>query len=114
MSPQAVGWYRLYCGILAALYFVITVVGVLFVVLPSSILEVPEMEKFRTGAACLGLGLPLLVATLLPLCLKPRPWLWIYGIVLIAFGLARCCLWPICIPLLIFWLKPDVKGYFGR
>jgi hypothetical protein len=37
---------------------------------------------------------------------------WIYGIVLIALGMTSACFVPACIPLLIYWLKPDAKSYF--
>jgi hypothetical protein len=50
------------------------------------------------------------VALLLP----PRPWTWIYHLVIICFGMTSACCIPMCVPLVIFWLKPDTKAYFGR
>ena len=46
--------------------------------------------------------------------LPPRLWVWIYGIVLIAVGFTSACCIPFCVPLLIYWLKPEAKAYFGR
>jgi hypothetical protein len=58
--------------------------------------------------------LPLFGACLLPLVLRPQPWLWTYDLVIICLGMTSACFLPACIPLLIFWLKPETKHYFGR
>ncbi len=34
--------------------------------------------------------------------------------VLIGLGLTSCCTWPATIPLIIQWLKPEMKARFGR
>ena len=36
------------------------------------------------------------------------------GDVLIALTLTSCCFWPFSIPLLIFWVKPDVRTYYAH
>ncbi len=113
-KPKAVFWYQIYCGTLAAVYLVVAAAGAVLLALPAASLEMQEAEKFITAGICLAVSLPLLAASLLPFCFHPRPWLWVYGIVLIAVGFTSCCFWPICIPLLVYWLKPDVQGYFGR
>jgi hypothetical protein len=33
--------------------------------------------------------------------------------VLIALGMLSCYCWPLSIPLLIAWSKPEIKAYFG-
>jgi len=43
-----------------------------------------------------------------------KPWAWIYGIVMICIGMTSACTLPASIALLIFWLKPETKQYFGR
>ena len=45
---------------------------------------------------------------------RPRPWVWTYDLVVICFGFTSACFFPFCIPLLIFWLKPPVKEWFGK
>jgi hypothetical protein len=67
-----------------------------------------------TGALLLVLGLGLFGACLLPLILRPRPWLWTYDLVVICLGMTSACILPASIPLLIFWLKPEAKRYFGK
>jgi hypothetical protein len=39
---------------------------------------------------------------------------WVFGLVLICLGLSSACCLPACIPLLIFWLKPEMKAFYGR
>jgi hypothetical protein len=58
--------------------------------------------------SCIGLVL-YAAAPFLP---KAR-WAWIYDIVMICIGIPTCCCTPASIPLLIFWLKPEVKSFFN-
>ena len=46
--------------------------------------------------------------------LPRRPWVWIYDLVLICLGLTSVCCLPATIPLLVYWLKPEAKSWFGR
>lgn len=42
-----------------------------------------------------------------------RPWMHVVGIVLLGVGLLSSCLsWVVNVPLLIYWLKPEVKRWF--
>ena len=60
------------------------------------------------------MGLVFAIVFAVGLFLPRKPWGWIMGIVLIALGMTSVCCLPATIPLLIFWLKPDAKAYFGR
>ena len=113
-KPKAILWYQIYCGLLAAVYLLLIITGVVILAIPAASLETKNFEKFWTAGICIVFGVPFLFASLLPLFVEPKPWLWVYGIVLIALGLTSCCFWPVCIPLLIFWLKPDIQRFFGR
>lgn len=66
------------------------------------------------AALYLVLGISLFVVCGLPLVLPPRPWVWIYDLIIIALGVASPCLLPACIPLIIFWSKPQTRSYFGK
>ena len=61
---------------------------------------------FVAGAACtfaFGVGV-----------FSPRkPWMWMHGIVLLVFGMVSICLIQFTIPLLVYWVRADVKAYFG-
>ena len=43
-----------------------------------------------------------------------KSWVWVYDLVLICLGMTSCACLPATIPLLIFWLKPETKAWFGR
>lgn len=54
------------------------------------------------------------VASVLPFFLKPKPWVWIYSLVLICSGMLSTCLLPASVALLVFWIKGETRRYFGR
>ena len=66
--------------------------------------DMPPIVALFAGFVFLGMGLVLLVVSLLGIFLKPRPWVWIYSLVLICLGMTSPCFLPICIPLLLFWM----------
>ena len=45
--------------------------------------------------------------------LPRRPWAWIFGIVMIALTMTSLCCLPLAIPILIQFVKQDVKRYYG-
>lgn len=112
--PKVIFWYNLYLWLLAILYVLVAGCGMVLLFLPATALEMKEPEKIVSAVVCFAVGLPFAAASLLPFAFYPKPWLWVYGIVMIAIGLTSCCFWPICIPLLIYWIKPDVQRHFGR
>ncbi|MGB7159266.1 MAG: hypothetical protein WBD40_14450 [Tepidisphaeraceae bacterium] len=60
------------------------------------------------------MGVPLAAVFGVAPFLPRRPWVWIYDLVLICLGLTSICCMPATIPLLIFWLKPEAKAWFGK
>jgi hypothetical protein len=66
------------------------------------------------GCLFIGLGLPLMILFAAAPFLPKKPWVWIYGIVLIALGMTSPCCLPATIPLLIFWIRPETQQFFGR
>jgi len=59
-------------------------------------------------------GFPLMIPFGMGVLLPARPWAWTMGMVLICLGLTSVCTIPACIPLLIFWLRPETKAFFGK
>ena len=59
----------------------------------------------------LGAGLTVLYAA--PLFIEPSKKAWILGLVCIGLTLTSCCFLPFGIPLLIYWLKPETKAFYG-
>src|SRR5262245_22541688 len=76
--------------------------------------ESPEGLFIFIGLTFLVMGAGLAAVYIAAMLLPPMPWLWTYNLVLICLGMGSACYLPICIPLLIFWLKPENKAYFGR
>ncbi len=112
--PKVIRWFKAYCVFLCVLYLAAAVSSALF-----SLSDPAEFDWSKTAdrifgvlflAGCLGLS----GACLLPLVLRPRPWLWVYDFALICLGMTSLCIVPASLPLLIFWIKPETKSYFGR
>ena len=104
-KPKVVIWFKVYSAILSLIYFFT------FIISPFLLLS-NEDDLIIMGFVFLILSIPLLLICILPIFLPRKPWVWIYSLVIIGLGMTGCCL-PVCIPLLIFWIKPEVKKYYG-
>ncbi|NNE91754.1 MAG: hypothetical protein HKN23_08915 [Verrucomicrobiales bacterium] len=114
-TPPVITWFKVYAGFMAFIYLAVMAMGGFLLVLDDpSMTEEDRLGMIVGGAVYLVLGLVFLVVFLIPFFLKPSPGAWVYDIVLICIGLTSVCLLPACIPLLIFWMKPEVKQHFGR
>lgn len=111
--PKVVRWFKVYAGFLCVLYLVTAVFSLVFFLVDPAELEMGVIEARMVGALLLVVGLVLFAGCLVPLLLRPRPWLWVYDLVVICLGMTSACFLPACIPLLIYWLKPEAKEYFG-
>ena len=113
-KPAVWTWYIVYAAAMALMYALVSILGIVFLLIDPSWLEMESVELKVQGAICFLMGailfLPFAVAPFLP----KRPWVWIYHLVLICLGMTSCCCLPATIPLLIFWLKPECKQFFGR
>lgn len=120
-TPKVLNWYKAYCIMLGLMYLLMLGAGVFLLVIDPSILgadptnDLEKLEEIKIQSVImvvLGLvfAIPYLVAPFLP----KKPWVWVYGIVLIAITMSSCCLLPLAIPLLIYWIKPETKYYFGK
>lgn len=114
--PGAVTWFYVYCVFMALLYLGCLFVGLFLAQLDPAELDAgEEAEVIRIQAyAIMAVSVPLMVAFGIAPFLGRRRWLWIYGIVMIGLGMTSCCTLPFCIPLLIFWIKPETKAYFNE
>jgi hypothetical protein len=112
--PKVILWFKIYSGFLCLLYLCTAAFSLVFFLTDPTDTEMPAIAARITGALLLVLGLGLFGACLLPLVLRPRPWLWTYDLVIICIGMTSACILPASIPLLIYWLKPEAKQYFGR
>jgi len=106
-------WFKVYCGFLCLLYLATAAFSLFFFLDNPADRETLGAARFM-GAVLLVVGLVFFGACLVPLVLRPRPWLWVYDLVIICLGMTSACILPASVPLLIFWLKPEVKSYFGK
>jgi hypothetical protein len=107
-------WYRVYCGALAALYLLIIPFGLFLAFYAPETREHNSQETFIMGIIYAVLGAVFFVVFAVALFLPRKPYNWIVGIVMMALGMTSCCFLPVLIPLLIYWVKPETKAYFGR
>ncbi|MFQ3578264.1 MAG: hypothetical protein SNJ52_04565 [Verrucomicrobiia bacterium] len=112
--PKVLLWFKLYCGFLCLLYLACATSSLFFFFADPSDTEMSVTTARIIGVFFLLTGIVLFVICLIPLILAPRPWLWTFDLVVICLGMTSACCLPACIPLLIFWLKPDTKRYFGK
>ncbi len=77
---------------------------------PSSDFE--EVEAKVMGVFYGGLGVVLAAAYVVALLTPRRFWGWVYNLVMIAFGMTSPCCLPMTIPLLIYWIKPEVRMWY--
>ena len=117
-KPGVIPWYRAYCGFMSFLYtgIIIVMVIALFFDFKTEL----EKEQLPLWAFYIYIGVIFGICAALAggfitsFFLKPKPWTWIYHLVLISLGLTSPCCMPISIPLLIFWIRPENQTYFGR
>jgi len=123
-KPPVLAWYMVYCVLLAVICLLAVGVGVFWMAAPEFMKMVMEANRANqtnedivaikiVSAMYIIVGLPLMILYIVALFLPRKPWAWTYGIITIAISFLGCCCIPAGIPLLIYWLKPDVKRYFG-
>jgi MFS family permease len=115
LGRKTVFWYRVYLGVMVALYIAGIGLGVFLIYFSQFEPNAEkEMETFIAGIAYSVIAVPFAIAFAIALFLPRKPWNWVVGIVYIALGMTSCCFLPATVPLLIYWLKPETKAYFGR
>jgi hypothetical protein len=111
-APPVWAWYIVYCVAMTLVSLCLLLIGIAILVAPSSS-DLTSSDKAIAGGFYIIFGLLLTgvygVAPFLP----KRPWAWIYHVVLICLGFTSCCCIPFSIPMLIFWLKPEMRVFFN-
>jgi len=98
---------------MALLYMATAVMGIVFMFAEPD-REMSSAEAKIMGSVMLIIGLLFCVPYAFAPFLPRKSWVWVLGLVLICLGLTSTCCLPACIPLLIFWLKPEMKAFYGR
>jgi cation transporter-like permease len=107
-------WYRAYCAFLVLLYVAVTIGGIALAVIRPESSEYRAEEFMLVGIIYAVTGAVMAVVFTVALLLPPKPYNWIVGVIMIAIGMTSCCFVPVCVPLLIYWFKPETKAFFGR
>ncbi len=114
-GPPAVwSWYLAYAIGLAVVYAMCLLGSIALFVIGLGSDGHDAGEMIATGAIMAVFCVPFFVATAAAPLLPKAPWAWTYHLVLIGIGMTSACCLPACIPLLIHWLKPETKAFFGR
>jgi hypothetical protein len=114
--PAIITWQHRYCVLMALLYVLCIGLGIVMIVFRNEAADASQSvaELLFMGIALIGLGAVLALVYAVAPFLRPAPWLWTFHLVLIAFGMTSLCCLPVCIPLLIGWIKPETRQYFGK
>jgi hypothetical protein len=108
-------WFVAYCVGMALLYLLTALIGVGLLVLGTvNPVNRNSGQVLAQGIVTLVVGALFTVPYAIGPFIKRKSWGWTYGIVLIGLGLTSCCLWPITIPLMVQWVKPEMKTIFGQ
>lgn len=112
-TPGVIIAFRIFAILFALMYLFVMALGGVFLLFGDA-LDVKPGEAYITAAMLLVVGAPLFFGYVVALALPRKPWVWIYDLVLIALGLTSCLTLPFALPLLLYWLKPGAKAWFGR
>ena len=109
LKPQVILWQRIYLGMMLFIYVLVVVAGGAMTIFASEIAaddpEVSAGEITFMGGMYAVLGLIFGILSAVGFFFKRGTGGWVYNLVMICLGLTSCCFWPICIPLLVFWIK---------
>ena len=112
-TPAVYIWFVVYCILMALVYLALAGMGVVYMFIEPE-KDMSAAEAKIMGSVFIVLGLVFFIPYALGPFLPHKPWAWVFGLVLICIGLTSACCLPVCIPLLIFWLKPEMKSFFGK
>ncbi len=111
--PGVYSWFIVYCAIMALLQLMGVGMGVVILLVEPAEMDMEPLEAAITGWSLVVVG----VAVMIPLAAAPflprRRWVWVYDLVMICLGMTSCCCLPACVPLLVYWIRPDCRQFFG-
>ena len=114
--PGVVNWFVVFCSLMTFLSALLILMGGFMAFAMPNMPNAGEADRAMMpivgGAYAVG-GLFVSVLYLIGIFAPKRPWGWVYGIVLICLSMTSCCTLPAAIPLLIFWIRPETKWYYG-
>lgn len=114
--PRVIFWYRAYAAVMLLVSLAL-LAGATFLAWAQTRPEVamlPGSGGAQTRAIAMFLVSVTCVAFYGTATFMPsKPWAWTFGLLVIALGVPGLTV-IVCLPLLLAWLKPDVKAAFCR
>jgi hypothetical protein len=116
--PDGVYFFRIFGGLYAALNALVLLFGVGMILAPfwmspASRAGDADLGFWIMGFVYGGMGAFFLTPTLIALFGGRRPWVHVVGTVSIAMAMLHVCCIPLLIPLLLVWLKPETRAWYG-
>lgn len=112
-TPAAVTYYRIYAGVLAVLYLAVVGIGAALLMFNGEFSGHERGEMIVNAVVFIAVGLPLLFASGASIFFPQRKWTWIAHVIIAAMGTSSCCFAPFSILIILKYLEPDVKRYYG-
>ncbi|HAN97324.1 MAG TPA: hypothetical protein DCQ98_07800 [Planctomycetaceae bacterium] len=115
VTPVVWYFFVAYCCFNALLCLGLLAMGVFLLVMPRLDTSIRQDELIGisiAGGFYIFLGLGFGIAYGIAPFLRRGKGAWIYGIVLIAFGMTHPCYWLATIPLMIFWVQGKTLRHF--
>lgn len=113
-APDAILYARIYAAAMTLMYVLCTVGGVLLMLLPGAWDSGgPDLPPGIQGAIMAVVGLPFAALCSVAIFVGRRKWAYMLHFALMALGATSCLCLPVSLPLLIRWMKPDVKAWYG-
>lgn len=106
--PVVWKWYVAYAVAMAVLYLLVAVGG-------GFVFAATTRGEDQIQGVIMGvIGLPLAILYGVAPFLRKTSSTYTFHLVLIGIGLTSACCIPACLPLLLYWLKPETKAFFGK
>ncbi len=107
--PAVILWQKGYLGFMTALYVFVIAIGAFLFINADNMQDV-DADMDASQAQILGvvygaMGVVFALLFALGFVFRKGMFGWVYNLISIVIGLMSCCLWPVCIPLVIFWIK---------
>lgn len=80
LQPGVITWFKIYSGVLCFIYLCLAAASLIFFLVPPEQLEMSATAARLMGATFLGCGLLFFGVCVLPFLVRPRPWVWGYGL----------------------------------
>jgi hypothetical protein len=115
--PEGVYYFRIYGTIMAIISALLAgggmVMAVTSILTPASPSSYSSNSELVVGIVYAAMGSAFFIPYLIALLGGRKSWVHTLATVLIALSMTSLCCIPVGIPLLIVWIKPETKRWYG-